>query len=131
MNIGAIDKENITEAFANVKLFSPSRAGGSAKHSGGALERSSKTHAAAPSSFRCSAAASHGLLSTPAQLHSIASTSSSDFAFAPKRAIPSKKSGLSERARRPHLFTSKETAASAGSGADAQLCSAGISKSSR
>ncbi len=134
MNFGAIDKENIAEAFANVRLFSPSRNGGGAKHSGGALERSLlKSQAAALSAFHCSEAAPRAVLATPAHSHSILSTSSS-LVCAPKRAAPAKKTGLSERARRTPLFSTKDSA-SAHSGADAQataqLCSAGISKGSR
>jgi hypothetical protein len=136
MNFGAIDKENIAEAFANVRLFSPSRNGGGAKHSGGALERSLlKSQAAALSSaFHCSEAAPRAVLATPAHSNSILSTSSS-LVCAPKRAAPTKKTGLSERARRTPLFSTKDLAASAHSGADAQaaaqLCSAGISKGNR
>jgi hypothetical protein len=132
MNFGLADKENITDAFANVRLFSPSRAGGGAKHHGGILERSSKTHAAA--GLHCHPIAPLAVLSTPAHSHSMTSTSSSDLALAPKRAPLSKKPGLSERARRPNLFTFKEAAAAGappGATAAAQLCSAGISKSNR
>jgi hypothetical protein len=131
MNFGLVDKENITEAFANVRLFSPSRAGGGAKHNGGLLERTSKSHAAAPSSFHCNPAASNGLLSTPAHSQSILSSLSSDLALAPKRALLSKKPGLSERARRPNLFTCKEGSAQGADAHAAPLCAAGISKGSR
>ncbi len=136
MNFGAIDKENIAEAFANVRLFSPSRSGGGAKHPGGTLERSLlKSQAAAPSAFHGSDSAARAILATPAHPHSLLSASSSSLACAPKRAPPTKKTGLSERARRTPLFSTKDSAAGAHSCADAQgvapLCSAGISKGSR
>jgi hypothetical protein len=136
MNFGAIDKENIAEAFANVRLFSPSRSGGGAKHPGGILERSLlKSQAAAPSAFHGSDSAARAILATPAHSHHLLSTSSSSLACAPKRAPLLKKTGLSERARRTPLFSAKDSAAGAHSCADAQgaaqLCSAGISKGSR